>query len=136
MFGTLCAVSITPVFIPRSETIARRRARSGTLLAWDLASFSQKSRSPMLRGIYQAGAGLQAASTNQELTAENLANATTTGYRRQGMTFASLLGGAGTPASGVAGNAAGPYTNFAPGSSEQTGSPLDVALQGDGFFVL
>ncbi len=94
----------------------------------------------MLRGLYQAGSALQTASLNQEAVAENLANATTPGYRAQGLVFESLLAGDG--AATAPARAARPplndgvYTNFEAGPLQLTGNPLDVALNGDAFFTL
>ena len=96
----------------------------------------------MLRGLYQAGSALQTASLNQELVADNLANATTPGYRGQGLVFEALLGGdfaSANPARAARAPAPLPdgiYTSFAAGPMQQTGSPLDVAINGDAFFTL
>lgn len=94
----------------------------------------------MLRGLYQAGSALQSAAANQEVAAENLAHATTPGFRRQGMTFEALVSGRflmgdPSPAPGP-GLRTGAYTTFAPAALQQTGNPLDLALSGDGFFTL
>ena len=93
----------------------------------------------MLRGLYQAGSALQSAALNQEMAAENLAHATTSGYRRQGMTFEALVSGAltandaGSPSSS---GGSGGFTTFAPGPLQQTGGSLDLAINGDAFFTL
>ena len=41
----------------------------------------------MLRGIYGAAGALEMATRNQEIVAENLTHATTSGYRRQALLF-------------------------------------------------
>lgn len=86
----------------------------------------------MIRGLYDAGQALQLASTHQELLAENLANATTPGYRRQGLSFEKLFEAArnGTVTNRIN------YTSFASGAVQQTNNPLDVAISGDAFFVV
>lgn len=96
----------------------------------------------MMRGIYDAATALSEAQVNQEVNAANLANSATTGYRSQGYafgTFAATLDQAvsGLPAGpGAETNASGIYTNFDPGPFENTGHPLDLAISGDGYFVL
>ena len=69
----------------------------------------------MLRGLYEAGWSLQAATLNQELAAENLANAATTGYRRQGLSFGPVLDAAANAPVNEPSQAPRPYTSFAPG---------------------
>lgn len=91
----------------------------------------------MLRGLYQAATALQTASANQEVTAENLVHATTPGFRRHGMTFEALM----APPTAATARSAGStrtdsFTSFMPGPMQQTGNPLDLALNGDGFFTL
>ena len=41
----------------------------------------------MLRGLYRVAGAMETASRNQEIVADNLVNATTPGFRRQGMVF-------------------------------------------------
>src|SRR5256885_1326280 len=90
----------------------------------------------MIRGLYSAGAALETATANQEVTAENLAHATTPGYRRHGLSFDATqqsLGGAESGAGAANGNS---FTFFTPGPIQQTSNPLDLAISGDAFFVL
>jgi flagellar basal body rod protein FlgG len=87
--------------------------------------------------MYDAGWSLHAATLNQELTADNLAHATTPGYRRQGLSFAPFLQDVAFTEKAVADPAAlTPYTNFTPGPLIHTEQPFDLALTGDAFFVL
>ncbi len=95
----------------------------------------------MIRGMYSAASALDAAATNQELVADNLANATTPGYRRQGLLFNAydLLGqtAPGGPRADLAGvRAAGQFSHLEAGPVQQTGNPLDLAIAGNAFFVL
>jgi flagellar basal body rod protein FlgG len=98
----------------------------------------------MLRGLYSATTALLAADDNHEVVAQNLAHADVPGYRRQGAsftTFAQALAQVdpnrtlseedlyGTAASRF-------YTNFDTGPMQVTGNPLDVAANGDSFFVI
>lgn len=91
----------------------------------------------MLRGLYEAGWSLQAAALNQELVADNMAHATTPGYRRQGLSFGTLLRDvAATDRAEINPNPLRPYTSFEPGPWLHTESPLDLALSQDVFFVV
>ena len=96
----------------------------------------------MLRGIYNVASAMEAASRNQEIAAENLTNAVTPGYRRQGTLFevnadqgSDVLATSRISANGH--NVHG-YSNFESGPLQQTSNPLDLALVGNsnGFFVV
>ncbi len=94
-------------------------------------------------GYYAACAGLAAQTQALELVANNLANLGTSGYRGQQATFRSLLAGrqnvmwnpvnAAVNDFGVLG---GSRIDLASGSLTATGSPLDLAVAGKGFFVV
>jgi flagellar basal-body rod protein FlgG len=79
---------------------------------------------------------------NQEAVAHNLANLQTAGYRSETAlrtTFAELMAarGSGGDISGSGGAGvlnAGSFYSFAEGSLETTAAPLDLALNGSGFF--
>jgi flagellar basal-body rod protein FlgF len=95
----------------------------------------------MISGLYSAASALNAASMNQDLLAENLANANVPGYRRSGLTFeavqAEMAQGGGPASPSMRGTTtAANYTNFDPGPMQYTGNPLDVALSGNVYFVL
>lgn len=67
--------------------------------------------------------------------AHNIANATTTGYRREGVLFSEFvrgLGGQEAPLSMAAANAR--QTLLAQGGLSPTGGMLDLAIEGPGFF--
>ena len=95
----------------------------------------------MIRGLYASAAGMSAESVRQEVISNNLANASTSGFKRQLATFYTLapVGGTLPPAPvplepGVrVGDLA---TDLAPGSVAFTGNPLDVALEGPGYLVV
>lgn len=91
--------------------------------------------------------GIAALSMNQDQSrlatiSHNLANATTAGYKREipvGRTFAGLLQAAGTDAArafAASVPVAGSALDMRAGTLRATGNPLDVALEGDGFFEL
>ena len=92
-------------------------------------------------GYYAACAGLKAQTEALELVANNLANLSTSGYRGQQATFHSLLSGY-TGASATALNRAindynvlgDTRTDLVAGSLAPTGNPLDLAIEGEGFF--
>jgi flagellar basal body rod protein FlgG len=94
----------------------------------------------MLPGLYSAASALDAATVNQELIAENLAQASTPGYRRQGLVFEVLtpdLVNGTAPADGMYGTRpGGSYTHFESGPIQQTGNRFDLALAGNAFFTL
>ena len=98
----------------------------------------------MNSGLYAACAGLLARTQALEMAANNLANVNTNGYRAQVPTFRSLLAtsdaatGANPMAQavndfGVMGDS---RMDMRQAALERTGSDLDFALQGDGWFAV
>jgi len=72
-----------------------------------------------------------------QVLAHNVANLSTTGYRREGVIFTEYmrnLGGVEAPLSMAAANARQTY--LTQGTLAQTGGALDLAIEGDGFFVI
>lgn len=71
-----------------------------------------------------------------DITANNIANASTAGYKGEHVVFESLLqkgtAAGQDPAAFV--SEAGSYIDTRPGALTQTGNPLDLALHGDGWF--
>lgn len=87
--------------------------------------------------------GLTASSTAMSTIANNLANLNTVGYKGSHTQFRDLFyqtvgsNGSGDPVQVGAGTAvSATATNLTPGSIESTGVPTDVAIMGDGYFVL
>jgi flagellar hook protein FlgE len=87
--------------------------------------------------------GLTASSTALSAIANNLANLNTVGYKQSRAMFRDLFyqtlgtSGSGNPIQIGAGAAIGAIaTTFSPGSVESSGVPTDVAIMGDGFFVV
>jgi flagellar basal-body rod protein FlgG len=70
--------------------------------------------------------GMQALWQRHEILANNLANASTAGFKADGVRVLA----------GAAGPTLHPWTDYAPGPVEPTGRDLDVALAGDGFLVV
>ena len=88
----------------------------------------------MDRMIYTAMSGAKHTMEQQANVSNNLANATTTGFREQLNTFRAVpVTGQGLPTrTYVVDSTAG--SNFTAGSIQDTGRPLDVAVQGPGWF--
>lgn len=104
----------------------------------------------MIRGLYTASAGMLANSARQEILTRNVENMNTPGYKgdapivrsfpsmvmsllnsRQSSPSGNTLGALGT---GVMMSAVD--TSFEQGNLQPTDRPLDIAIQGPGFFVV
>jgi flagellar hook protein FlgE len=72
--------------------------------------------------------GLNAAATDLSVTAHNISNAATLGFKQARIEFAEVL------ASGV--RVSSTRQQFSPGNIEFTGNSLDLAISGEGFFTL
>jgi flagellar basal-body rod protein FlgF len=94
----------------------------------------------MIQGFYSAATALDAAIQNQDVVAQNLAHTTVPGYRRQGLAFETLnraLSQTSAPAPNLLGTRpSSSYTAFEPGPMQFTGNPLDLAINGESFFVV
>jgi flagellar basal-body rod protein FlgF len=90
----------------------------------------------MDRLIYTAMTGASHTLNQQATVSQNLANATTTGYRAETGAFRAVpVYGAGVPTRAlVVDSTAG--ANFASGAIQQTGRDLDVAVQGQGWIAV
>ncbi len=93
----------------------------------------------MNRGIYPPLAGALSLERRLEVLAHNIGNIQTTGFKKDTPIFATVLGQTSGPS--VAGMNLFPVIDGLPSDRSQgvlghTGAPLDVALQGDGFFVV
>ena len=93
-------------------------------------------------GYYAAMAGLVARTQALDVAAANLANAQTPGYRAEREYFRSVLLGPDALNSQLGrtvnnfGLLGGDRLNLGQGSLEQTGNPLDLAIEGQGFFSI
>jgi flagellar basal-body rod protein FlgG len=98
----------------------------------------------MTRGIYTVASGGVAALERLQSVSQNLANVNTAGYRAERVIFQvqALSGGPRGAVDSVLGSTsqqvveAATIRDFSPGPIHETGNPLDVALAGDGFFVV
>lgn len=94
----------------------------------------------MLKGIHTSASGMIPQARKQEVIANNVANATTPGYKADRL-FTKELTDAVAKQRPTKSPWEQPmldrtYIDFAPGSFDQTGNQLDLAIDGDGFFQL
>ncbi len=82
----------------------------------------------MVKGIYTAGRSLDHRVKHIDVIANNLANLGTTGYKRE-VPFTEVLNSFGE-------KSIHKVTSHKQGDLLQTSNPLDLALTGDGFFVV
>lgn len=105
----------------------------------------------MLKGLYTAYAGLRNEQNRMDIMTNNLANASTVGFKKEGSTsqaFRDVLAvkvkdasvglstvqpiGINNPGVKIGEN----YTDYGQGSFRATGNTYDLALAGDGFFTV
>lgn len=102
-----------------------------------------------MRALWTAASGMKTQQLNIDTISNNISNVNTTGYKKQRLEFKDLLyeklrstdfnEGEGKPVNLEVGHgvmAAASVKSFTQGSFEQTNNNLDVAINGDGFFVL
>lgn len=82
---------------------------------------------PIINGMIRAANALHYYERRQEIASNNLANSETVGFKAERV-FARMVDDA-VPIAGVA-------TDFRAGPIRETGSPLDLALPEEGFFVV
>jgi flagellar basal-body rod protein FlgF/flagellar basal-body rod protein FlgG len=93
-------------------------------------------------GYYAAMTGLVARTQAMDIAATNLANAQTPGYRAEQEYFRSVLMGPDAEGSQLGqtvnnfGLLGGDRLNLGQGALDQTGNPLDLAIEGEGFFMV
>jgi flagellar hook protein FlgE len=84
--------------------------------------------------------GLAASSRQMEVIANNLANSNTVGFKASSTLFASImnqgLSNVGSLATGQGVKIANVATQYTQGSFETTGNATDMAIDGDGFFIV
>ncbi|MBA3053404.1 MAG: flagellar hook-basal body complex protein [Sphingomonadales bacterium] len=88
--------------------------------------------------FYTSLNGLKNAQTDLAVISHNIANAETTGFKKSNVQFADIVAGSAYAnpkmIQGIGATVEAIQQNFALGPIEQTGSALDVAINGDGFF--
>lgn len=105
----------------------------------------------MIRALYTAASGMNAQQANIDNVAHNLANVNTTGFKKSRVEFEDLVyqqlvaPGSATSTegeapvgleSGLGARAVATARNFSTGNLSSTSSPLDLAIQGNGFFQI
>ncbi|MCP5029129.1 MAG: flagellar hook protein FlgE [Actinomycetia bacterium] len=104
----------------------------------------------MIRSMYAAVSGLRAHQNMMDVVGNNISNVNTTGFKRSRIIFQDILSqtlqGASEPQSGFGGTnpmqiglgtrVAAITPSLSQGALQRTGRPLDVAIEGDGFFVV
>ena len=88
----------------------------------------------MIQGIELASTGLDAYTNVQEVIARNLANANTVGFKKNTISFETVL----TQIEGVETSSLETHygIDYSKGDLTHTGNALDIAIDGDGFFTL
>jgi flagellar hook protein FlgE len=103
----------------------------------------------MLRSLFAGISGLRVNQTMLDVTGNNIANANTTGFKSSSTVFSDTLSQMLTGASAANANRGGTNpiqvglgvqlaatnANFTQGSTQTTGRPTDLMIQGDGLFV-
>ncbi len=105
----------------------------------------------MIRALYTAASGMNAQQANIDNVAHNLANVNTAGFKKSRVEFEDLvyqqIKAPGTPTSqegeapigleaGLGARAVATARNFSSGNLRSTNGPLDLAVEGQGFFQL
>jgi flagellar basal-body rod protein FlgG len=105
----------------------------------------------MIRALWSAASGMKAQQTNLDVIANNLANVNTTGFKKERAEFEDLLyqidrepGAPVEPGStvptgiqvGVGSRVAGTDRLMGQGTVQVTDNPLDLMIQGKGFFQI
>lgn len=98
----------------------------------------------MLKGLDSAASGMMAQMVADDVAANNIANANVVGFKRSDVQFKSFADmmlnrisfGKNIPLGKLSGGSDihAASIRFSQGTMQVTGNPLDVALQGDGFF--
>ena len=85
--------------------------------------------------FYTSLSGLKNAQTGLSVTANNIANAETLGFKKSRTLFSDLVVGTNPKSQmGIGSTVQSISQNFGMGPIEQTGGSLDMAINGDGFF--
>lgn len=104
----------------------------------------------MMRSLYAAVSGLKGNQTYMDVIGNNIANVNTVGYKSSNVTFQDMLsqtlqgassasgtrGGTNPMQVGLGVGVASISTNFTDGSTQPTGISTNLAISGDGFFVV
>ncbi|MCP4723560.1 MAG: flagellar basal-body rod protein FlgF [bacterium] len=95
----------------------------------------------MIKGLYTNAAAMVSLQLKQEITANNLANVNTTGFKKDGVfrkylvDYATILKQNATDFKNIE-DVDAVVTDFSQGDLIPTSNPLDTAIKGSGFFVV
>jgi len=105
----------------------------------------------MFRSLATAATGMEAQQTRLDVTAHNIANVSTNGFKKERAEFADLMYQTLRPAGASTGNGATAPSNteiglgtrlvttarqVGQGEMHQTGNPLDIAIEGKGYLAV
>ncbi|OGP21326.1 MAG: flagellar basal-body rod protein FlgG [Deltaproteobacteria bacterium GWA2_55_10] len=105
----------------------------------------------MIRALWTASTGMEAQQMNIDIIAHNLANVNTTGFKKSRADYQDLLyqeiksaGASSSPSTmvptgiqiGQGVRTVSTEKVFTQGNFKQSGNPLDIAIEGDGFFQI
>jgi flagellar basal-body rod protein FlgF len=91
----------------------------------------------MSKAIFIALSGAVLKEKQMEIISQNLANSNSSAYKKMRATFKDYLTSQESEQEGkIMSELASVSTDFSTGSFHQTGNPLDIALEGNGFFAL
>lgn len=106
----------------------------------------------MMRSMYSGVSGLRVHQTKMDVIGNNIANVNTVGYKAQRTTFSDMYyqtlqgASAGNPANDAGGvnamqiglgvTVSSIDTSMTEGAAQRTDNPLDVKIEGDGFFII
>jgi flagellar basal-body rod protein FlgF len=94
----------------------------------------------MLKGIFNVMIGKHVTGRRMDILAHNIANSLTPGYKASRLTVDTVKeetqAEAGTDVRNSCLISLGTYINFSEAALVESGSPLDFAIQGDGYFVV
>jgi flagellar basal-body rod protein FlgG len=93
----------------------------------------------MLEGLYSAAAGMSAQQEQLDAIGNDLANESTTGYKAEQVAFSDLLYNNVNMAGSTSSDGAGAKAQVIghsqqQGSIKETGDPMDLAIEGEGYF--
>jgi flagellar hook protein FlgE len=104
----------------------------------------------MIRSMFSAISGLRNHQTMMDVVGNNIANVNTAGFKSSNVVFQDILSqslrGAGLPSGALGGTnpaqvglgakITSTTTNFSQGALQRSGRATDMAIQGDGFFIV
>lgn len=104
----------------------------------------------MLKSMYSGISGMKANQTKMDVVGNNVANSSTTAFKKSSVRFSDALnqtilyssqpgdtiGGVNPGQVGIGVKVSSITKNMLQGSLQQTGIPSDIAIDGDGFFVV